>query len=167
MIARIPTSLKALLFGLLLAGCQTAPTTDLGKVESLKKQVQADAKALEQLKTKEFVQLEHDFIACDSMLQYLHPEAVDEAFQDLQLANAYLEQFKKEQPNIKADIDSTLYRLDCLSSDIESHYLSDSLTAVYIDDETQHVEMLNNQVDYFKDRFGTCQSNLNTLKGKK
>lgn len=167
MISRIPTSLKALLVGLLLAGCQSAPTTDLEKVEALKKQVQADAQALERLKDNEFVQLERDFIACDSLLQYMHPEAVDEAFQDLQLTKAYIEQFKMEQPNIQADIDSTLYRLDCLRTDIESHYLSDSLTAVYIDDETQHAEMLNNQVDYFKDRFGNCQNELNVLKGKK
>ena len=167
MIARIPTFLKVLLVGLLLTGCQTTPTTDLEKVEALKKQVQADGQALEQLKTNEFIQLERDFLACDSMLQYLHPEAVDEAFQDLQLTKAYIEQFKMEQPNIKADIDSTLYRLDCLRSDIESHYLSDSLASVYLEEETQHAEVLNNQIDYFKDRFGTCQSNLNTLKGKK
>ena len=167
MITRIPTSLKVLFIGLLLAGCQTTPTTDLERVEVLKKQVQADALVLEQLKTKEFVQLERDFIACDSMLQYLHPEAVDEAFQDLQLTKAYIEQFKMEQPNIKADIDSTLYRLDCLRGDIKSHYLSDSLVSVYLDDETQHAEVLNNQVDYFKNRFGTCQSNLNTFRGKK
>ena len=167
MMARIPTYLKALLVGLLLAGCQTTPTTDLEKIEALKKQVQGNAQTLEQLKTKEFVQLERDFIACDSLLQYMHPEAVDEAFQDLQLTKAYIDQFKMEQPNIKGDIDSTLYRLDCLRGDIESHYLSDSLVAVYLNDETQHAEMLNNQIDYFKDRFGTCQSNLNTLKGKK
>lgn len=167
MISRIPTSLKALLVGLLLASCQTAPTTDLEKVEALKKQVQADAQTLEQLKGNEFVQLERDFIACDSMLQYLHPEAIDEAFQGLQLTKAYLDQFEMEQPAIKADIDSTLYRLDCLCSDIESQYLSDSLTAVYIDDETQHAELLNNQINYFKDRFGNCQNELNALKGKK
>lgn len=166
MIAKTPTYLKALLVGLLLAGCQTAPTTDLEKVEALKKQVQTDAQTLEQLKTNEFVQLERDFLAYDSLLQYMHPETVDEVFQDLQLTKAYIEQFKMEQPNIKADIDSTLYRLNCLSKDIASHYLSDSLASVYIDDESQHAEVLNNQVDYFKDRLGKCQDELKTLKNK-
>ena len=37
MIARIPTFLKVLLVGLLLTGCQTTPTTDLEKIEALKK----------------------------------------------------------------------------------------------------------------------------------
>lgn len=167
MISRISHALMVLLVGLLLAGCQTAPSTDLEKIEALKKQVQADATALEQLKANEFAQLERDFVSCDSMLQYMHPEAVDEAFEQLQLTNAYIEQFKAMQPDIKADIDSTLYRLDCLRNDVASHFLSDSLTAVYLNDETQHAELLGNQVDYFKDRIGTCQNELNTLKGKK
>lgn len=167
MITRIQSFLKVLLVGLLLVGCQTTPKTDIEKIEGLKKQLKADAKALEQIKANEFVQLEQDFIACDSMLQYMHPEAVDEAFQELQLTKAYLDQFKTTQPSIQADIDSTLYRLDCLSSDISSHYLSDSLTAIYLDEETQHTELLNNQVNYFKDRFKSCQNELNVIKGKK
>ena len=156
-----------MLVGLLFVGCQTTPKTDLEKIEDLKKQLQADGKRLEQIKANEFASLEHDFIICDSLLQYLHPEAIDEAFQDLQLTKAYLEQFKTTQPSIKTDIDSTLYRLECLSNDISSHYLSDSLAAIYLDDEMQHAELLNNQVNYFKDRFDACQNELNSLKGRK
>ncbi len=167
MTSRIPTSFKALLAGLLLAGCQASPTTDLERIAALRKQVQADALLLEQLKDKELAQLERDFLVCDSMLQHMHPEAIDEAFQELQLTKAYIEQFKMTRPTIKADIDSTLYRLDCLRADIESHYLSDSMATVYLKDETQHAELLGNQVNYFKDRFGTCQDELNAIKGKK
>lgn len=167
MISRICSFLKVLLVGLLLIGCQTTPKTDIEKIEALKKQLKADAKTLEQIKANDFVMLEHDFIICDSLLQYMHPEAIDEAFQELQLTKAYLDQFKTTQPSIQADIDSTLYRLDCLSNDISTHYLSDSLTAIYIEEEAQHTELLNNQVNYFKDRLGSCQNELNVLKGKK
>lgn len=62
------------------------------------------------------------------------------------------------------DIDSTLLQLDRLKADAESHYLSDSLVAVYIDDETAYVNKLSNQVHYFQDRFGTCQNDLNIMK---
>lgn len=167
MISRINTLLTVLLVGLLLASCQTEPKTDLEKIEALKKQVKADAQSLDQLEANEFKHLERDFIACDSLLQYLHPEAIDEAFEQLQLTKAYIEQFKVTQPSIKADIDSTLYRLDCLGNDVTSHFISDSLTAIYLEDETQHAELLSNQLNYFKDRFSTCQNELNVLKGKK
>lgn len=167
MISRISTSLKLLLVGLLLAGCQAAPKTDLEKIAALKKQVQADAQTLDRLETNELATLERDFISCDSMLQYMNPEAVDDAFQELQLTKAYIEQFKVTKPGIKADIDSTLYRLDCLGNDVASHFLTDSLTAVYLDDEARHAALLGNQVGYFEDRFGTCQAKLNDLKGKK
>lgn len=167
MISRICSFLKVLLVGLLLAGCQTTPKTDIGKIEALKKQLKTDAKTLEQIKANEFATLERDFTICDSLLQYMHPEAMDEAFQELQLTKAYLDQFKTTQPSILANIDSTLYRLDCLSNDISTHYISDSLTTIYLEEETQYVELLSNQVNYFKDRFSSCQNELNVLKGKK
>ena len=68
---------------------------------------------------------------------------------------------------MQADMDSTLIQLDNLKTDIETHYLSDSLAAIYLDSETQHVTLLNNQVQYFKDRFGSCKKDLNNFKKKK
>jgi hypothetical protein len=149
---------------MLLAACQTTPSTNLDRIEDLKKQLTDDAATLDRLEANEFAQLEADFMACDSMLRYSSPETIDEAFAKLQLTKAYIEQFKITRPTIKADIDSTLYRLDCLRSDIKSNYLSDSLSTIYLDDEAQHAELLSNQVSYFKDRFGTCQDELNNLK---
>ena len=138
---------------MLLVGCQSAPKTGNERIDALKKQLNDDAIALQQLQANEFAQLERDFIACDSMLQYMKPEAIDKAFDELQLTQAY--------------IDPTLYRLDCLDNDIATHYLSDSLAAVYINEETQHTELLNNQVSYFKERFSTCQKQMDAFKGKK
>ena len=147
---------------LLLASCQ--PKTNVGKIDALKKQVNNEAKALDDLNTNTFVQLEKDFFACDSALQYLPEEQLDNAFQKLQLVDAYIQQFKETRPIMQAEMDSTLLRLDLLRADAKSDYLSDSLVAIYIDAETQQVEKLSSQVAYFKDRLGNCRKNLDDFK---
>ena len=168
---KFKTLSKTLLAGVTIAcialvSCQSKPKTDFERIDALKKQVQTDAKTLNELEAKNIVKLQKDFIACDSMLQYLHPEAVDEVFQQLQLTDAYITQFKETYPKMRVDMDSTLIQLDNLKSDIETHFLSDSLAAVYLEDETQHVNLLSNQVQYFKDRLGSCQKDLNEFKKK-
>lgn len=166
---RLKAIITPLLFAAALAfsACNPAPKTDVERIDALKKQVQADAKTLGELEANTMVQLQSDFVACDSMLQYLHPEEVDEVFQQLQLVDAYIKQFKETRPTIQTDMDSTLIQLDNLKSDIETHYLSDSLATVYLEAETQHVTRLSNQVQYFKDRFSTCSKDLNGFKKKK
>jgi uncharacterized protein (DUF342 family) len=150
---------------LLLVGCQ--PKTDLDKIDALKKQVNKDVKALNDLNTNTFVQLEKDFISCDSSLQFLHEEELDAVFEKLKLVDAYIQQFKMECPVMQAEMDSTLARLDLLRADAATHYLADSLVAVYLEDETQQVEKLNSQVEYFKDRLGNCRKDLDNFKKKK
>lgn len=150
---------------LLLVGCQ--PKTDLDKIDALKKQVNKDVKALNDLNTNTFVQLEKDFIACDSSLQYLSEADLDAAFEKLKLVDAYIQQFKMEHPVMQAEMDSTLARLDLLRADATTHYLTDSLVAIYLEDETQQVEKLSNQVAYFKDRLGNCRKDLDNFKKKK
>ena len=147
---------------LLLASCQ--PKTNVRKNDALKKQVNKEAKALDDLNTNTFVQLEKDFFACDSALQYLPEEQLDNAFQKLQLVDAYIQQFKETRPIMQAEMDSTLLRLDLLRADAKSDYLSDSLVAIYIDAETQQVEKLSSQVAYFKDRLGNCRKDLDDFK---
>lgn len=150
---------------LLLVGCQ--PKTDLDKIDALKKQVNKDVKALDNLNTNTFIQLEKDFISCDSALQFMPEEELDVVFPKLQLVDAYIQQFKETRPIMQAEMDSTLARLDLLRADAASHYLADSLVATYIEDETQQVEILNNQVEYFKDRLGICRKELDGFKKKK
>ena len=147
---------------LLLVGCQ--PKTDLDKIDALKKQVNRDAKALNDLNTNTFVQLEKDFIACDSSLQFLPEEELDVVFPKLQLVDAYIQQFKETRPVMQAEMDSILARLDLLRADAATHYLADSLVAIYLEDETQQVEKLSNQVEYFKDRLGNCRKDLDSFK---
>ncbi len=150
---------------LLLVGCQ--PKTDLDRIDTLKKQVNKDVRALNDLNTNTFVQLEKDFISCDSSLQFLPEEELDAVFEKLKLVDAYIQQFKMERPVMQAEMDSTLARLDLLRADAATHYLSDSLVAVYLEDETQQVEKLNSQVEYFKDRLGNCRKDLDNFKKKK
>lgn len=150
--------------GLALSSCHNAPETSIDKIDSLKKQVQTDAKTLSDLETKDFVTLEKDFMTCDSLLQYQEEKQVEKSFETLQLVQAYLEQFKDTKPVMQAEIDSTLLQLDRLKADAESHYLSDSLVEVYIDTEAEYVNRLSNQVQYFQDRFGSCQKDLDALK---
>ena len=126
---------------LLLVGCQ--PKTDLDRIDALKKQVNKDVRALNDLNTNTFVQLEKDFISCDSSLQFLPEEELDAVFEKLKLVDAYIQQFKMERPVMQAEMDSTLARLDL------------------------QVEKLNSQVEYFKDRLGNCRKDLDNFKKKK
>ena len=152
------------LLALGLAGCHNAPETNIERIDSMRKQIQTDAKTLNDLEAKNFVTLEKDFRLCDSMLQYQSEEVVDKSFETLRLVQAYLEQFKATKPMMQAEMDSTLLQLDRLKADAESHYLSDSLVEVYIDTEAEYVTRLSNQVQYFQDRFGSCQKDLKALK---
>lgn len=145
-------------------GCNNQPQTHASKIDNLKKQLLADAQTLHRIETNDFVSVERDFRLCDSMLQYQSAELVEQSFDKLQLVQAYIQQFKVNQPVMHAEIDSTLLQLDRLKADAEVHYPSDSLVAVYIESETEYVNKLSNQIHYFEDRFGTCQQDLNTLK---
>lgn len=166
----LPMNKKHILFGwlvvlLLFASCQ--PKSDLSKIDALRKQVNKEAKVLNDLNTNAFMQLEKDFIACDSSLQYLSEEQLDVVFPKLQLVDAYIQQFKETRPIMQAEMDSALMRLDLLRNDAATHYLTDSLVAAYIEDETRQVEKLSSQVDYFKDRLGSCRKELDGVKKTK
>ena len=149
---------------ILLMGCQ--PKTDLDKIDALKKQVNKDVKALNELNANTFVQLEKDFVSCDSSLQSVPEKELDAVFEKLRLVNAYIQQFNMERPVMQAEMDSTLARLDLLRADVETHYIADSLVVTYIEGEIQEVERLNNKVAYFKDRLGNCRKDLDGLKKK-
>ena len=79
---------------LLLIGCQ--PKTDLDKIDALKKQVNKDIKALNELNANTFVQLEKDFISYDSSLQNVPEKELDAVFEKLRLVNAYIQQFNMQ-----------------------------------------------------------------------
>lgn len=146
----------------LMAGCR--PKTDIDRIDALKEQVTQDVKTLNDLNANTFIQLQKDFVSCDSSLRFLSEKEVEAAFTKLQLVDAYIQQFNKTYPVMQAEMDSSLTRLELLRTDAETHYLPDSLVASYLEDETRQVEKLNSQVEYFKDRLGACRKDLDGLK---
>ena len=152
--------------GMAVISCSSKPDANIQKIESLQKQVLADSKTLNDIEAHQFVTLQRDFMAYDSMLQYQNEEQVEKSFETLQLVHAYIEQFKFTKPLMQAEMDTTLHQLDRLKADAESHYLSDSLVTAYLESETDYVNKMSNQVRYFQDRFNTCQQNLDALKNQ-
>lgn len=156
--------LVAIGFVLVFGSCQNQPQTLAGQIDQLKRQITADSTALFQLKTVDFQRLNADFRYCDSMLQYASQDQIETAFEPLNLTQAYLQQFSEVQPIMSQKMHYTLLQIELLKADAESHYLSDSLALVYLNDESRVADTLHNQVEYFKDRFGQCQKKLDQLK---
>lgn len=149
---------------MLVAPCckqKSNPTTQ--QIELVKRQVSTDREALHEIESVDYPQLEDDFYHCDSMLQYVDQETAVQQFDKLNLAKAYLIQFQETLPRMQADIDSSLLQLDRLEADANSHYLSDSLVLVYLQEEKDIANRLHEQVLYFKDRLGNSRKELDIL----
>ncbi|MCR5038931.1 MAG: hypothetical protein K6A94_06310 [Bacteroidales bacterium] len=149
---------------IVLSGCNNQPKTTIEKINLLKKQVATDAKALQAIANEDFTTLQNDFHYCDSMLQYIDAEQVKANFDQLNLTQAYILQFKEVKPVMEKKMDYLVQQLDNLKSDAESQYLPDSLVLIYLDTETKVADTLHAQVDYFKDSFSSCQKSLNQMK---
>ncbi len=147
-----------------LSGCQQPPKTTICKIEALQQQVTADVDALQTLESQQYNTLKSDFLACDSMLQYLTEAQVDASFEKLQYAQAYLLQFEIVKPTMAEKMGYLAQQLEHLKADLESQYLSDSLALAYFETENRVADTLHEQILYFKDRFGQCQKDINTLK---
>lgn len=147
-----------------LIGCQEAPKTTSDKIDALKQQVETDAQSLQNLENKDYAQLQSSFHYCDSMLQYLNEEQVDASFEKLNLAQAYLLQFKDVQPQMVSKMNYVILQLDRLKADLTSQYLNDSLALIYLNDESHVADTLHQQILYFQGRFQKSQNDLNTLK---
>ena len=157
-------TLFAVLACIILLGCNSQPKTTIEKIDLLKKQVVTDADALQTIAKEDFSTLQQDFHYCDSLLQYIDAEQVKANFDQLNLTQAYILQFKEVKPVMEKKMDYLVQQLDNLKSDAESHYLSDSLVLIYLDTETKVADTLHAQVDYFKDSFHNCQKALDQMK---
>ena len=157
-------TLFAVLACFILFGCNSQPKTTIEKIDLLKKQVVTDADALQTIAKEDFSTLQQDFHYCDSLLQYIDAEQVKANFDQLNLTQAYILQFKEVKPVMEKKMDYLVQQLDNLKSDAESHYLSDSLVLIYLDTEMKVADTLHAQVDYFKDSFRNCQKALDQMK---
>lgn len=156
--------LIAALACIVLSGCNNQPKTTIEKIDLLKKQVATDAKALQAIANEDFTTLQNDFHYCDSLLQHIDAEQVKANFDQLNLTQAYILQFKEVKPVMEKKMNYLVQQLDNLKSDAESQYLPDSLVLIYLDTETKVADTLHAQVDYFKDSFSSCQKSLNQMK---
>ena len=154
----------AFLACIILFGCNNQPQTTIEKIDLLKKQVVTDADALQTIASEDLPTLQKDFHYCDSILQYIDAEQVKANFDQLNLTQAYILQFKEVEPVMKKKMDYLVQQLDNLKSDAESSYLPDSLVLIYLGTETKVADTLHAQVDYFKDSFSNCQKSLNQMK---
>lgn len=72
--------------------------------------------------------------------------------EQMELVQAYLQQFETEYPNFKREAEFTKNQLENLKSDILSNDIEEEKDAEYIAEEEKHVKQLENQIDYFNDR---------------
>lgn len=133
-------------------------------MQQLQDQLKKDGVALDKLQDQYQDRLQADFRWCDSMLQYIPAEQVDAYFEDLNLAQAYLSQFNEMLPVMRHDLAYIQQQLTNLKNDIDTHYISDSLGMVYLNDEIASADTLHNRVLYFQDRLSSQDKTLQSLK---
>ena len=108
--------------------------------------------------------IKSDFHWCDSMLQYLPEDQIDECFAVLNLAQAYLNQFDEMLPVMQHTISYSQQQLTYLKNDIDTHYINDSLASAYLADETAVADTLHHRILYFEDRLSHQEKELKTLR---
>lgn len=133
-------------------------------IDRLQEQLTNDSIALQKLQVNYQERLWADFRWCDSMLQYLPKEAINEYFESLNLAQAYLSQFDEMLPVMQQDLSYTRRQLVNLKKDIDTHYLSDSLATMYLKDETAVADTLHQRILYFQDRLSKQDQSLSNTR---
>lgn len=147
-------------FLLLACACQSKKEP----IQQLQERLNEDSIALQKLQDEYQTRLWADFRWCDSMLQYIPQEQLNEYFETLNLTQAYLSQFDEMLPVMQHTISYSRQQLANLKNDIDSHYLSDSLAACYLEDETAVIDTLHHRIIYFQDRLTHQDSTLKATK---
>ena len=65
---------------------------------------------------------------------------------------------------MKKTLSYTQQQLVNLQNDIDTHFINDSLAAVYLKDETAVADTLHNRILYFQDRLSKQDKELQSLK---
>ena len=133
-------------------------------IAQLQDQLRRDSIALDDIQQKYPEHIWTNFRWCDSMLAFVPEEQVDEYFDILNLAQAYLRQFDETLPVMKNTINYTQQQLINLQNDINTHFIDDSLAAVYLNDEIAVADTLHNRVLYFQDRLSQQDKELQSLR---
>ena len=147
-------------------GCTNKPSTPSSteRLANLQQQVDNDIVAYQNFEANDFENLRTSFIRIDSELGSIAPQEVQSYYEKLNLAQAYLQQFLEVKTSLKNKLDYSKKQLTDLQYDLENAMINDSLFSVYFERETIAADTLHNQILYFKDRFGSCQKELDALK---
>ena len=147
-------------------GCTNKPSTPspAERLENLQQQVDNDIVAYQNFEANDFENLRTSFIRIDSELGSIAPQEVQSYYEKLNLAQSYLQQFLEVKTSLKNKLDYSKKQLTDLQYDLENAMINDSLFSVYFERETIAADTLHNQILYFKDRFGSCQKELDALK---
>lgn len=161
--------ISALLITVALAinvnGCRTSNKANtIGDGISLtSKQLEKDLSAIQKLKNTDYQSLSAMFKVCDSMLINTSKNNIDDYFTTLSYANGYLSQFGDLYPVIVKKIEYSQQQLTNLNADINSHYINDSLAAIYFDDEARIADTIHEQIKYFDERFKKMDKELKRI----
>ena len=98
------------------------------------------------------------------MLAFVPEDQINEYFDILNLAQAYLGQFDEMLPIMNKDMGYIQHQLSLLQNDIDTHYISDSLANEYLNDEKASADTLHYRVLYFQDRLSQQDKALRELK---
>ena len=128
------------------------------------RQLEKDSMALEKIQQQYPERMQANFRWCDSMLQFIPEEQIDECFDVLNLAQAYLQQFNEMLPVMENTLSYTKQQLSNLQSDIDTRYINDSIAAIYLKDEIAVADTLHNRILYFQDRLSQQDKELISLK---
>lgn len=147
---------------LALCACQNHSTTS--EIKKLQKQLETDARNLQNIEIENCTEINDNCYFCDSMLQYAPKDKLEEYFSTLNLAQAYLMQFKDVKPVMERKFDFSQQQLENLLNDLSTSYINDSLANIYLSDEQKVADTLHEQTLYFKDRLSSQKKELNSLK---
>ena len=139
-------------------------TTGETSIPQLQQQVSLDSLTLHELQVNYQSKLQSDFHWCDSMLSFVNEQKLQDYFDILNLAQAYLDQFNTMLPVMNHDIAYLQTQLINLQNDIDSHYINDSLATAYLADEQAVADTLHHRVLYFQDRLSQQDQELQSLK---
>ena len=130
----------------------------------LHRQLDRDSLALNDIQQQYPPKIRADFHWCDSMLQYVPQQHIDAFFDTLNLAQAYLQQFDEMLPIMRHDLSYIRTQLVNLQYDLDHQLVTDSLFALYLQDESDAADTLHYRVLYFQDRLPKQDQALRSLK---
>ena len=154
----------ALTFFIALSFCACQNPSVSSEIRKLQKRTEADMIELQNIEKEYYTKANDDYRFCDSMLQFVPKEKIEGYFNTLNLAQAYLMQFKETKPVMEQKFDYAQKQLENLINDISTNYISDSLANIYLSDEQKVADTLHEQILYFKDRLNSQKNELKTLK---